>query len=60
MVASAHTQADSITSTGTAQADRELAAVKSEIDRLSRRRDSIVAQLASLRDVVEGFTEDES
>ena len=40
-------------------ADRELAAVRSEVDRMTKRRDAIVAQLAQLRDVVAGFgTED--
>jgi hypothetical protein len=30
------------------------------VDRMSKRRDAITAQLASLRDVVAGFGEDES
>jgi uncharacterized protein involved in exopolysaccharide biosynthesis len=57
---SARTQADSITTTSTSEAARELAAVRAEVDRMTKRRDAIAAQLASLRDVVSGFGEDES
>ena len=36
-----------------------MAALRSEVDRLAKRRDAITAQLASLRDVVAGFGDDE-
>ena len=58
-MASARTQAESITSTGNADAERELATIRAEVDRMAKRRDAITAQLASLRDVVAGFGEDE-
>ena len=45
---------------GNAEKERQLATLKSEVDRMSKRRDAITAQLASLRDVVAGFGEDES
>jgi hypothetical protein len=35
-------------------------AVRAEVERLTKRRDAIAAQLASLRDVVSGFGEDDS
>jgi hypothetical protein len=34
-------------------------ALRAEVDRLAKRRDAITAQLASLRDVVAGFDEEE-
>ena len=58
-MASARTQAESITSAGNAEAERQLATLKTEVDRMSKRRDAITAQLASLRDVVAGFGEDD-
>ena len=33
---------------------------KAEVDRMTKRRDAITAQLASLRDVVAGFGDDDS
>ena len=36
-----------------------VAALRAEVDRLAKRRDAITAQLASLRDVVAGFGDDE-
>ena len=42
-----------------AEADRELAKVKAEVERMTKRREAIAAQLASLRDVVAGFGENE-
>ena len=59
-MASAKTQAEAISLTGTADAERELAAIRAELDRLTKRRDAVAAQLGALRDVVAGFTEDES
>ena len=59
IVASARTQAESITSSGDAEKERQLAAIRSEVDRMTKRRDAISAQLASLRDVVAGFGEDD-
>ena len=38
----------------------QLAAVRSEVERLAKRRDAITAQIGALRDVVAGFAEDES
>jgi hypothetical protein len=58
-VATARTQADSISSSEAADAERELAAIKAEVDRMSKRRDAITAQLASLHDVISGFGKDE-
>ena len=37
---------------------RELATLKAEVDRYTKRRDSVVAQLGSLRDVIAGFGDD--
>ncbi len=59
-MASARTQAESISDTGSADARRELEALRLEIDRATKRRDAIAAQLGALRDVVSGFGEDES
>ncbi len=33
--------------------------MRAEVERMTKRRDAITAQLASLRDVVAGFGEDE-
>jgi hypothetical protein len=41
-----------------ADAERELAAVRADVDRLSKRRDAITAQLASLSEVISGFAKD--
>ncbi|HEX2894986.1 MAG TPA: hypothetical protein VHO29_13390, partial [Marmoricola sp.] len=38
---------------------RELAAIKAEVERVSKRRDGIVAQLGALRDVVSSFAQEE-
>ena len=43
----------------TPRSERQLAALRAEVDRMAKRRDAITAQLASLRDVVAGFGEDE-
>ena len=42
-----------------AELERQGASLTAEVDRLVRRRDAITAQLASLRDVVVGFTDDD-
>jgi hypothetical protein len=55
IVSSAQTQATTFTAAGQAEAERELASVKAEVDRYQKRRDSIVAQLGALRDVISGF-----
>jgi hypothetical protein len=34
--------------------------VQAEVDRMTKRRDAVAAQLGALRDVVAGFSEDES
>ena len=60
IVASATTQAESVSASGAADAERELAAVQAEVDRMTKRRDAVAAQLGALRDVVAGFSEDES
>jgi F0F1-type ATP synthase membrane subunit b/b' len=60
IVSSARTQADSLGTTAQAEAQRELAGIRAEVDRISKRRDAITAQLASLRDVVAGFSSDDS
>ena len=59
IIAAATTQAESITSSGDSEKQRQVAALRSEVDRLAKRRDAITAQLASLRDVVAGFGDDE-
>jgi cell division septum initiation protein DivIVA len=61
IVSAAKKQADALRNSGHADSERELAALKAEVTRLTRRRDSITAQLSALRDVVAGFgTDDES
>ncbi len=42
-----------------AEAERQLASIRAEVDRITKRRDAITAQLASLRDVVAGFGTDD-
>jgi hypothetical protein len=59
MVSAAKKDAESLRSQGHADAERELAAIKAEVDRVSKRRDGIVAQLAALKDVVSSFAQDE-
>jgi hypothetical protein len=54
-VSSAQTQADSIAATGHADAERELATLCADVDRVQKRRDSLVAQLGALKDIVAGF-----
>ena len=56
-MSSAQTQATSFISSGQADAERKLAELNAEVDRLTKRRDSIVAQLGALRDVVSTFAE---
>jgi hypothetical protein len=60
ILAAATTQAEAVRSSGDAERQREVALLKAEVDRLGKRRDAITAQLASLRDVVAGFGDDES
>jgi len=60
MVAGAKKEATSVRSSGHAEAERELATIRAEVDRLSRRRDGIIAQLGALKDVVAGFGQDEA
>ena len=59
IVSSAQTQGANFTAAGQAEAERQLAALKAEVDRYQKRRDSIVAQLGALRDVVSGFGDDD-
>ena len=47
------------TAAGEAEAERQLATLKAEVDRYQKRRDSIVAQLGALRDVISGFGDDD-
>ena len=56
---SARTQSESISSTSDAEAERELAKIRAEVERLRKRRDGITAQLASLADLVAAFGDDE-
>jgi uncharacterized protein involved in exopolysaccharide biosynthesis len=58
VVSTAQTQAATFTAAGQAEAERELAELKAEVDRYQKRRDSIVAQLGALRDVITGFGDD--
>ncbi|RYE79736.1 MAG: hypothetical protein EOO74_03245 [Myxococcales bacterium] len=58
IVSSAKKQAESLRSSGHADSEKELAAIRSEVDRLTKRRDAITAQLGALRDVVSGFGDD--
>jgi cell division protein FtsB len=60
ILAAAATQAEAVRSSGDAERQREVALLKAEVDRLSKRRDAITAQLASLRDVVAGFGDDDA
>ena len=60
MVAGAQKEAESLRSRGHADAERELAAIKAEVARVSKRRDGIVAQLAALKDVVSSFGQDDN
>ena len=59
IVSLARSQADSVNTTAQADAERQLAVVRAEVDRMTKRREAITAQLASLRDVVEGFGGDD-
>ena len=59
LVSAAKKEADSLRSTGHADAEAELAAIKAEVERMSKRRDGIVAQLGALKDVVKGFGEED-
>jgi hypothetical protein len=47
-----------VRSQGHAEAERDLSAIKAELERVTKRRDGIVAQLAALKDVVAGFGQD--
>ncbi len=58
IVSAARHQAESISASSDDAAQREIAATRAELARLTKRRDSITAQLASLRDVVAGFADD--
>ena len=60
VLAAANTQVEAVKASGDAERQREVNLLKAEVDRLSKRRDAITAQLASLRDVVAGFGDDES
>ena len=60
MLAAATTQSEAVKASGDAERQREVNLLKAEVDRLSKRRDAITAQLASLRDVVAGFGDDDS
>ena len=59
IVSLARSQADSVNTSAQADAERQLAVVRAEVDRMTKRRDAITAQLASLRDVVAGFAGDD-
>ena len=54
-MSSAQTQAANFIAAGQAEAERDLAVLRAEVDRYQKRRDSIVAQLGALRDVISGF-----
>jgi uncharacterized protein involved in exopolysaccharide biosynthesis len=58
VVSTAQTQAATFTAAGQAEVERELSDLKAEVDRYQKRRDSIVAQLGALRDVITGFGDD--
>ena len=60
IVAAATTQAEAVKASGDAERQREVDLLKAEVDRLTKRRDAITAQLASLRDVVAGFGDDDA
>jgi F0F1-type ATP synthase membrane subunit b/b' len=59
LVNAAKKQAEALRVNGHAESEQALAAIKSEVDRVSKRRDAIVAQLGALKDVVSGFGKDE-
>lgn len=59
LVHSAKKEAESLRINGHAESERALAAIKAEVDRVSKRRDAIVAQLGALKDVVSGFAKDD-
>ena len=58
-MASARTQAEAITASGNAEHERNLSALKAEVDRMTKRREAISAQLGSLREMMAGFGDDE-
>lgn len=59
VVAAARSQADTVRAAGDADLERQVETLKMEVSRLTKRRDAITAQLASLRDVVSGFADDD-
>ncbi|MFL6156089.1 MAG: hypothetical protein ACJ72D_08365, partial [Marmoricola sp.] len=59
LVSSAKKEAESVRTSGHADSERELSLIRAEVDRVSKRRDGIVAQLGALRDVVKGFGDEE-
>ncbi|MGA8246552.1 MAG: hypothetical protein WB797_06575, partial [Nocardioides sp.] len=59
IVASARTQAEAVTASGNAEQERNLAALRAEVDRMTKRREAISAQLGSLRELMAGFGGDE-
>lgn len=60
ILSKARAEADHLASTATVEAEKGHAIIKAEVDRLTKRRDAIAAQLSSLTDLVSGFgkTED--
>ena len=60
IVASARTQAEAVAVSGNAEHERNLSALKAEVDRMTKRREAISAQLGSLREMMAGFGEDDA
>ena len=55
ILSKARAEADHLASTATVEAEKGHAIIKAEVDRLTKRRDAIAAQLSSLTDLVSGF-----
>lgn len=60
LVSNAKAKAEAAATSGAAEAEHKLAAVRAEVDRMTKRRDAISAQLASLSELVSGFSHDDT
>ena len=57
-MSAAQKQAESLIHDGRAEQESALEALRGEVDRLTKRRDAISAQLGALREVVSGFNDE--
>ncbi len=60
LVITAKSQVEDISSNSILEAQAQLAQIKDEVARMTKRRDSITAQLGALRDVMTGFDDDDT